>query len=244
MKKFFRFIKKFIIFVLVFGIFGSGWFYYNKYKTEKMKKLSEEERRRREEFEKEKRRREIEEKKRMFEEYVYEIEKYYKEKKDYKKTSELIDEALTIAKQYNFPVDKINQILHQMEIEIYLSKLKKLEKENEDIYKYLYVRSEIGKIPSWKEILPLKNKIINKTYENEYRVKLIIAKNAVNEGKEGSEPDYNYFLSKKIYLDAKELRLSKGIEKDKIEDEIEKGQNELYFASDNLYRNTIPTALY
>jgi hypothetical protein len=244
MKKLMRFVKRIIIAVLIFGILGAGWFYYNRYKTEKMKKIAEEEKRRQEEIEKEKQRKLIEEKRKMFDEYVSEIEKYFKEKKNYKKVKELIDEAVAIAKQYNFPVDKINQILHQIEIETYLSKLKKLEKENEDIYKYLYVRSEVSKIPSLKESLPLKNEIIKKTYENEYKVKLIIAKNAVNEGKEGSETDYNYFLSKKIYSDAKKLRMNKGIEKDKIEDEIEKGQNELYFASENLYKNTIPKSLY
>jgi hypothetical protein len=244
MKKLMRFVKRIIIAVLIFGILGGGWFYYNRYKTEKMKKIAEEEKRRQEEIEKEKQRKLIEEKRKMFDEYVSEIEKYYKEEKNYKKVKELIDEAVAIAKQYNFPVDKINQILHQIEIETYLSKLKKLEKENEDIYKYLYVRNEVSKIPSLKETLPLKNEIIKKTYENEYKVKLIIAKNAVNEGKEGSETDYNYFLSKKIYSDAKKLRMNKGIEKDKIEDEIEKGQNELYFASENLYKNTIPKSLY
>jgi hypothetical protein len=244
MKKLMRFVKRIIIAVLIFGILGGGWFYYNRYKTEKMKKIAEEEKRRQEEIEKEKQRKLIEEKRKMFDEYVSEIEKYYKEEKNYKKVKELIDEAVAIAKQYNFPVDKINQILHQIEIETYLSKLKKLEKENEDIYKYLYVRNEVSKIPSLKETLPLKNEIIKKTYENEYKVKLIIAKNTVNEGKEGSETDYNYFLSKKIYSDAKKLRMNKGIEKDKIEDEIEKGQNELYFASENLYKNTIPKSLY
>ena len=244
MKKLMKFIKRIIVPVLIFGILGGGWFYYNRYKTEKMKKIAEEEKRRQEEIEKEKLRKLIEKKRKMFDEYVSEIEKYFKEKKDYKKVKELAEEALKIAKQYNFPTDRIKAILHQIEVENFIAKLKKLEKENEDIYKYLYVRSEVSKIPSLKEILPLKNKIINKTYENEYKVKLIIAKNAVNEGKEGSETDYNYFLSKKIYSDAKKLRMNKGIEKDKIEDEIEKGQNELYFASENLYKNTIPQYLY
>ena len=244
MKKLLKFFKKLIIFILILCIFGGGWFYYNKYRIEKLKRIAEEEKRKQEELEKERQRKLIEEKKKIFEEYVQKIEKYYGEKKDYKKARELIEEALEIAKQYNFSVEKINQILYQMEVETYLSKLKKLEKENEDIYKYLYVRREVDKIPSLKEILPLKNRIINKTYENEYKVKLIIAKNAINEIKEDNLSDYNYFLSKKIYSDAKKLRRSKGFKKDKVEDEIEKKQNELYFTSENLYKNTIPTSLY
>ncbi len=239
-----RLIKKIFIFLIILAISGGGLFYYNKYKAEKLKRLAEEEKRRQEELEKEKQKKLLEEKRRQYEQFVSEIEKYFKEKKDYKKTKELIDEAQVVAKKYNFPIDRINEILRKMEINEYLTKLKKLERENEDIYKYFYVRSEIQKIPDFKEIRPLKEKIIEKTYENEYKVKLITAKNLIEEGKQKADPVNNYFLSKKLYLDCKNLRNKENIEKDRIEDEIENMQNDLYFSFEKLYKNTIPIALY
>lgn len=244
MKGLIKLIKKVIILLVIFGILGGGFFYYNKYKQEKERKLAEEERKRQEELEKEKQRKLIEEKKKLFESYISEIEKYFKEKNNYAKIKELSEEALAIAKKYNFPTDRIYKILNQIEIDNYLTKLKELEKENKDIYKFLYVRNELQKIPSLKEIVELKNKILNETYENEYKVKLIMAKKALDNLAEGDLPTYNYFLSRKLYSEAKDLRIIKNIKKDKIEEEIEKLQNELYFVSKHLYKNTIPTSLY
>lgn len=233
-----------LLFFIIFGIIGYGWFFYNKYKIEKLKRLAEEEKRRQEEIEKEKQKKLIEEKRKMFDEFVSEIEKYFEEERDYKKVIKLTKEALAIAKQYNFSVDRINKILQQMEVNKYISQLKKLEEENEDIYKYFYVRSEVQKIPSLKEIADLKNKIIKKTYENEYKVKLITAKNLLEEGKKSDEAFYNYFLSRKFYSECNNLRKRENINKDRLEEEIEELQNDLYFASEKLYRNTIPNALY
>ncbi len=244
MKKLLKLIKRLVIFVVILGIVGGGWFYYNKYKTEKLKRMAEEERRKQEELEKERQRKILEERKKIYEGYLTQIEKYLKEEKNYAKVKELISEAIAFAKQYNFPTDKINQILHQIEVNNLLEKLKKLEKENGDIYKYFYVRNEVQKIPSFNEIIDFKNKIINQTYENEYKVKLISSKRALDNLAEGEQPSYNYFLSRKLYSDAKDLRIDRNIKKDKLEDEIEKLQNELYFASKSLYKNTIPTSLY
>ncbi|MFN4226788.1 MAG: hypothetical protein ACK4F0_01420 [Candidatus Ratteibacteria bacterium] len=244
MKKLMKTIKKVLFLIIILGVCGGGWFYYNKYKTEKLRKLAEEEKRRQEELEKEKQRKLLEEKQREFENLISEIENYFK-KGDYTKVKEVSEKALTLAEQFNFPKDRINQILHQIEVNTYLAKLRKLEKENEDIYKYFYVRSELQKIPSIKEISNLKEKILKKTCENEYSVKLILAYNALEELKKGIEPSYNYFISRKLYSEAKKMRESKNfIKKQKLEDEIQNLQNELYFTSKSLYKNTIPTSLY
>ncbi|MCM8818335.1 MAG: hypothetical protein NC915_02505 [Candidatus Omnitrophica bacterium] len=244
MRKILKLIRKVMILLIILGIIGSGLFYYNKYRKEKERRLAEEEKKRQEEIEKEKKRKLIEEKKKLFEKYISEIEKYYKEEKNYKKVEELAKEAIAIAKQYNFPSDRIYKILHQIEVDRYLIKLEQLQKENQDIYKFFYVRSELQKIPSLKEIYELKNNIINQTYENEYKVKLISAKKALDNLAEGDQPTYNYFLSKKLYYEARNLRAIKNIKKDKMEEEIEKLQNELYFASKHLFKNTIPTSIY
>jgi uncharacterized membrane protein YheB (UPF0754 family) len=247
MKKLLKFIRKVGSVVLILFVFGGGWFYY-KYRKEKLNRLAEEEKRRQEEMEKERQKRLIEEKRKLFEEYVSKI-RNYKESKDYEKVRELAKEALAIAKQYNFSPDEINKILHQMEVEIYLSKLKKLE--NEDAYKYIYVRDQAEKIPSLKEISDLKNRVIKKTYEDEYEVKLFITKlelsvpkKIIDEGEKVDEVSYNYFLSKKLSTDLKKLRIDKNIKKNNIEIEIEKNRNDLYFSSENLYQNTIPSSLY
>ncbi|MCM8804256.1 MAG: hypothetical protein NC833_03260 [Candidatus Omnitrophica bacterium] len=236
-----KLIKKIIVFFIMFGIIGAGWLFYNKYRIEKLKRLAEEEKRRQEEIEKERQRKLIEEKRKFFDEFVSEIEVYFKERKDYEKVKKLIEEAIRIAKQYNFPVDRIEKILYQIKVDTYISQLKKLEKENEDIYKYFYVRSEVQKIPSLKEIMDLKNKIIKKTYENEYKVKLLIAKNLL---KENEDISYNYFLSRRFYSNSNKLRKREDIKKDKLEEEIEELQNDLYFVSENLYKNTIPSSIY
>lgn len=234
--------KIFLLLIILVGISGGGWFYYNKYKMEKLKRIAEEERKRQEELEKEKERKFLEEKKKEFEELLSQIEEYYK-KGNYKKVKELADKALNLAKQFNFTVDRINEILYKMNLNIYLSKLKKLEKENEDIYKYFYVRSEVLKIPSLSEINSLKNRIINKTYENEYKVKLITAEKSLDELKKGEEVFFNYELSKKMFSEAKNLRERKNIARDDLEDKIQTMQNDLYFASKILTKKTIPSSI-
>ncbi|MCM8786024.1 MAG: hypothetical protein NC899_07325 [Candidatus Omnitrophica bacterium] len=243
MKKLLKMIKKILILIVILGIFGGGWFYYNKYKTEKLKRLAEEEKKKQEEIEKEKARRFLEEKQKEFENLISEIEEYFKNG-NYAKVKELSEKAFTLAKQFNFSVDRINQILYQIEVNTYLGKLKKLEKENQDIYKYFYVRNELQKIPSIKEISNLKKKILDKTYENEYNVKLILAYNSLEELRKGIEPSYNYFISRKLSSEAKKIREMKNIKKEELEDKIYNLQNELYFTSKTLYKNTIPTSLY
>ncbi len=243
MKRILKIFKKFFILIIILGIFGGGWFYYNKYKEEKLRRLAEEEKKKQEELEKEKQRKFLEEKQKEFENLISEIEKYFKIG-DYTKVKELAEKASILAKQFNFSTDRINQILHQIEVNIYLAKLKKLEKENQDIYKYFYVRTQLQKIPSIKEISNLKNKILEKTYENEYNVKLILAYNSLEELRRGIEPSYNYFISRKFYSEAKKIREKRNIKKQEIEDKIHNLQNELYFTSKALYKNTIPTSLY
>lgn len=243
MKKFFKLIQKFLIFLLVVGIVGGGWLYYNKYKTEKLKRLAEEEKRKQEELEKERQRKLLEAKKKEFESLIEEMEKYFKEG-NYKKVKELSEKGFEIAKEFGFNADKINEILYKVEINSYLSKLKKLKQENNDIYKFFYVRQEVTKIPSLKEIANLKKEILDKTYENEYKVKLIWAKNILEKLKIEENGIYNYFLTRKILDDAKKIRLEKNIKKDKLENQIETLQNEVYFVIENLHQKTIPRSLY
>ncbi|MCM8772018.1 MAG: hypothetical protein NC922_02915 [Candidatus Omnitrophica bacterium] len=241
MKKFLKFIKKFLLLIFIIGIIGGGWFYYNKYKTEKLKKLAEEEKRKKEELEREKQRKLLEEKRKEFENLIVEMENFFK-KGDYTKVKELSEKGFLLGKEYNFSVDKIKEILYKIEVNTYLSKLRKLQKENEDIYKFFYVRKEVMKIPSLKEIASLKKEILDKTFENEYKVKLLWAKNTLE--KLEDEGIHNYFLSKKILDDAKKIRLARNIEKDKLEDQIEILQSEVYFALKQLHENTIPKSLY
>lgn len=235
-------IKKILILLLIIEIGAGGWLYYKKYTEEKQRRIAEEEKRKQEELEREKQRRLLEEKKKEFETLVKEIEELYK-KGNYAKVKELAEKAFSLAKQYNFNTDRIKEILHLIEVNVALSKLKKLEKENEDIFKYFYVRKHLAQIPSFKEIIPLKNKILKKTYENEYQVNLILAKKSIEEAKIAEDPKCNYLWSRKLYEEAKNIRKKFGFEKDLKEGEIEKLQNNLFFAL-KLHKDTIPISLY
>jgi len=239
-----KIIKKVIPFLIFIIIIISGLIYWQKYTEEKKRKLAEEEKRKMEEIEKEKQRQFLEKKKAEYFALIEEMKKYFQEG-NYSKVKELAEEALAIAKEFNFDTTEINKILHKIEVAKYLRKLKELEECNKNIYNYSYVRNEISKIPSWKELINLKEKIYKQTFQNEYLVLLELAEKSAINGKQGKEPSLNYFSSRDYLYKAVNLRknrnLKPSIEREK---EIAETQKETFFAYKELKENSIPSSLY
>ncbi len=244
LSKIVKVLKKLIIPLIIIIIFAGGFIYWQKYTEEKKRKLAEEEKRRQEEIQKEKERQLLEKKKKEYLALIEEMRKFFKEG-NYKKVKELAEKALSLAKEFNFDTGEINKILHQVKVAKYMKRLKELQQANENIFNYFYVRREIIKIPSWNDLIKLKKKIYNKTFENEYVAMLSMSEKYAKDGKEGKEPILNYFLSKDYLYQAKRLREMRNISPDlKREKEIADIEKDTFFAWKKFKENTIPSSLY
>jgi tetratricopeptide (TPR) repeat protein len=238
-KKLFRI----IILLVLLAIIGTGIHFYRQYMEERQKRIELEEQRRREEEERERQRKLLEQKRIEFDALVEEMKKYYAAG-DFEKAREIARKALALAKEYNFPTDEIYRILNLMDVADYTTRLNELRKMNEDIYKYQYVRIEVFKIPGWPELKTLKEKVLQKTYENEYLVMLALAKEYALTGKKGELVTHHYFISREYLKKAIVLRQERNISKVSEEDEVRELQKELFFSSRELMQETIPSGLY
>ncbi|HOL23048.1 MAG TPA: hypothetical protein PLQ41_09390, partial [bacterium] len=182
------------------------------------------------------------EKRKEFERLVAEMKRCYEEG-DFERARGLARKALELAKQYNFNTDEIYRILHLIEVAEYTKKLKELEGLNKDIYKYSYVREEVLKIPAMKELEPLRSKILNRTYVNEYYVNLILAKENSVKGMNAENPLYYYLISRDYFDKAIALRKKYLIAVSPEEDEVRQKQRELFFYSEKVREETIPSSL-
>ena len=244
LSKIVKVLKKLIIPLIIIVILVGGFIYWQKYTEEKKRKLAEEEKRRQEEIQKEKERQLLEEKKKEYLALIEEMKKFFKEG-NYKKVKELAEKALALAKEYNFDTGEINKILHQVEVAKYMKRLKELQQANKNIFNYFYVRKEVMKIPSWKELIKLKKKIYDKTFQNEYIVLLSMSEKYAKESKEGKDPILNYFSSKDYLYKAKRLREKRNITPDlKREKRIADIEKDTFFAWKKFKERTIPSSLY
>ena len=235
-------LKKIIIVIVCLAIIGAGVNFYLKYQQEKKRQAELAEKQRQEELEKERQRKLLEEKRKEFERLVAEMKRCY-EAGDFERAKELARKALELAKQYNFNTDEIYRILHLIEVAEYTGKLQELEKMNKDIYKYSYVREEVLKIPVMSELEPLRSNILHKTYVNEYSVNLILAKGNAVKGMDAENPLYYYLISRD-YLDrAIALRKKYHIAVSPEEEEVRNCQRELFFYSEKVREETIPSNL-
>ncbi len=234
---------KIILLLVLLGAIGAGVSYYRKYVEDQRRKLALEEQRRREEEEKERQRKLLEQKRREFDALVEEMKRYYAAG-NFKKAREVAAKALALAEEYNFPADEIYKYLRLMDVADYTSKLNKLKKMNEDIYKYLYVRNEALKIPGWNELKKLRGSVLSKTYDNEYLVTLILAKESAIAGKKGEMAAHNYFLSRDYLNKAITLRQERKIVRSPEEDMARKLQRDLFYSSKELRKETIPMGIY
>jgi len=237
-------LKKIIIPLVVIIILVGGFIYWQKYTEEKKRKLAEAEKRKQEEIQKEKERQLLEQKKKEYLALIEEMKKFFKEG-NYKKVKKLAEKAIALAKEYNFDTGEINKILHQVEVAKYIKKLKELQKANENIFNYFYVRKEVIKIPLWNDLIKLKKEIYNKTFQNEYLVLLSMSEKYAKEGKEGKNSILNYFSSKDYLYQAKQLREKRNITPDlKREKGIADIEKDTFFAWKKFKENTIPSSLY
>ncbi|HOV21770.1 MAG TPA: hypothetical protein PLW95_03715 [bacterium] len=239
-----KILKKIIALVIVVIILGAGFIYWQKYTEKQRIKLAEEEKRKQEEIEREKQRQFLEQKKQEYYSLIDEMRKYFRQG-DYKKVKEIAENSFALAKDFNFDTTEINKILHQIEVINYQRKLEQLDKDNKDIFNYSYVRNELLKIPSLEELTSLKNKIYQKTFQNEYLVLLELAEKHAIDGKQGKNSKINYFLSKDYLYKAQNLRKTKNLKQDiKREEKIAEIQKDVFFAFNQFKENTIPSSLY
>ena len=154
-----RFVAAVVALVLLLAM-GAGVNFYIKYKQEKAKQLAMEEQQRQEEEEKEKLRKLLEEKKAEFSRLIEEMKKYLQEG-NFSKVRELAEEALLLAKEYGFPTDEIESMLHEIDVRRHLARLNELKALSEDIFLYLYVRTEALKVPGWPELRGMRSAIIS-----------------------------------------------------------------------------------
>ncbi len=233
-----------IVLLLVFlGALGAGINFYRRYMEEQRRLIALEEQRRREEEEKERLRKLLEQKRREFDALVEEMKKHYYAG-DFPKAREAARKALALAAEYDFPTGEIYKYLRLMDVAEYTDKLNELKKINEDIYKHLYVRSEVLKIPDWDELKSLRVEILNKTYENEYLVTLILAKENAITGRKGELASHHYFISREYLEKAVKMRQERGIARSPQEDAVRELQRELFFSSKELMEKTTPPGLY
>ncbi|MCM8761812.1 MAG: hypothetical protein NC929_00635, partial [Candidatus Omnitrophica bacterium] len=173
---------------------------------------------------------------------VAEMKRYY-EAGNFEKAREIAYKALELAKQYGFNTDEIYKLLHLMKVAEYTRMLKGLEELNKDIYKYFYVREEVLKVPVIKGLEDLRDSILRKTYENEYSVNLILAKDNAIKGMKAENPLYYYLISRD-YLDrAVVIRKKYHIAVSPEEEGVRRHQRELFFYSEKVKEETIPSNL-
>ncbi len=234
---------KFIIILIIIGAVGPGLNYYRKYVQEKKRLAALEEQKRKEELEKERQRKILEERQKELITLIEEMKKYFASG-NLDRVRELGSRALALAQKYNFNTDEIYRILHDADAVTYRGKLKELQEMNRDVYKYLYVRDELIKIPEWQELKKTKTGIMNKTYENEYRVKLALAKSDAITGKKGEMSSFYYLASRQNFDNAIRLRQEHEIARSAEEDAVRELQRELFFSLKELTEKTIPPSLY
>ncbi|MBN1445624.1 MAG: hypothetical protein JW957_05910 [Candidatus Omnitrophica bacterium] len=237
-----KLVRMIVVLVLLAAV-GGGLYFYRQYVEEQRRLAAMEEQRRLEELEKERLRKLLEEKRREFDALVAAMKRYY-EAGDFPKAREAGYKALAIAKEYNFETDEIYRIFRLMDVAENLAKLEDLDRMNSDIYKYFYVRTETLKVPDWQELKERRNAVLRKTYQNEYLVKIALAKENALEGKKGSHVEF-YYLASRDHLDkAIRLRQEYKLTMSDEEDVIREMQKELFLGSKELTENTIPPRLY
>ena len=232
-----------VIILVMFLIIGAGLNFYIKYTREKQKQIALEQQKRLEEEEKERLRKLLEQKRQEFLALIEQMKKFFKEG-NFAKVRELANKAFLLAKEYDFPTDEITRILHEIDIRNYRARLKELQSLSQDIFHYLYVRTEAFKVPDWPQLHTLRSSIIKTTYENEYRVSLMIADEQAKEIKKGVLPKYNYMSSKAFLEKGIDLREKHHLKISDEESIIINTQNEFFFASKELRKDTIPPNLY
>jgi len=237
-----KLVRVIVVLVLLTAV-GGGLYFYRQYLEEQKRLAALEEQRRLEEQEKERLAKLLEEKRREFDALVAAMKKYY-EAGDFAKAREAGYKALEIAKEYNFETDEIYRIFRLMDVAENLAKLKNLDRMNWDIYRYLYVRTETLKIPDWTELKERREAILEKTYQNEYLVKLALSRENVLAAKKGSQVEF-YYLASRDHLDkAIQLRRKYNLAMSDQESVIRNMQKELFFGSKELTEITIPQRLY
>ncbi|MCX7706336.1 MAG: hypothetical protein N2115_08830 [bacterium] len=231
----------FIVFILIAGGSYIGYSRYIAYQKYLAEQKAKEEELRKQQLAEEQKRKEIEQAKKMFDELIGRM-KDALSKRDYNLLKELAEKARQLALKYNFSVDEIDRILRQMQIEIAMAMLGKLEKIT-DPYAHMYIRNELKKIPRYPEIAKRWDRLMKKTFQDEYTVLLDLAERTVIRVENGESPEMNYILSKGYLKKAKSIvNAGKAVQDTSRENQLLQKQSESYLSS--IGKSFQPGSLY
>lgn len=183
-----------IVLVLLAGGVYIGYTRYVAHQKYLAEQKAKEEELRKQQLAEEQKRKEIENARKMLAELIERM-KAALLRKDYNLLKELAGKAREIALKYNFSVEEIDRLLRQMELEIAMAMLGKLEKIK-DPYAHMYVRNQLRKIQRYPEIAERWNRLMRKTFQDEYMVLLDLAEQAAKKVEQGESPEINYVVSK------------------------------------------------
>jgi len=237
-------LKKLLVFLALILVAGNCYLFYHNYRTQLARRLAEEQRKLAEEEAKKQQQKLLAEKKNEFDQLLTEIKNLIKLGR-YQQAQKLMEKAFALARQYKFSEDQLQKLLQEIDIRRYSAILARLEKEAEDIFLYQYVRSCLRKIPRLPGLSLRWDKLMQKTYQNEYLVCLFLSEKTVRQGLLGQECSLNYSLSKTYLNQALQLSQRHRVipEKDK-EAQLMVLQKNLFFQENNLQNGAIPGTLY
>ncbi len=237
-------LKKLLVFLAVILVAGNCYLFYYNYRTQLTKRLAEEQRKLAEEEAKKQQQKLLAEKKNEFDQILTEIKNLIKVGR-YQQAQKLMEKAFALARQYKFPEDQLQKMLQEIDVHRYSDTLARLEKEAEDIFLYQYVRGCLRKIPRLPGLSLRWNRLMQKTYQNEYLVCLFLSEKTVRQGLLGQESSLNYSLSKTYLNQALQISEKHRVipEKDK-EAQLMILQKNLFFQDTSLQNIAIPGTLY
>jgi len=230
-----------IAFVLIAGGGYTGYSKYMAYQKHLAEQKAKEEELRKKQMEEEQKKKELEQAKQKFSELIA-LMRQELAKKNYARVRELADQARKLALAYNLPADEIDKILYEMNLAIASAKLSRLEKIH-DVYAHSYLRNQLKTIPRYPEIAARWDRLLRKTYQDEYTVLLELAALTSKKTVDGDTPDVNYKLSK-TYLKKAKLLVASGKAKPDVskENSLLESQSEGYMSS--IGRSFQPINLY
>lgn len=237
--------KKMLIFLIVIVFLGGGGYIgymkYMAYQKQLAQQKQKEEELRKQKLVEEQKRKALEQATKQLAELIAQMREALK-KGNYSLVRELAEKARKIALVYNLSVEEIDKILKEMNLAIAMAQLSKLEKID-DIYAYLYVRSQLKKIPKYPEIAARWERLWRKTFQNEYIVLLELSEITSKKASEGDSSEINYTLSKSYLKKAKSIAASGMVRSDiNRENAIGDVQSQAYIS--NIGRSFHPVSLY
>ncbi|HOJ40213.1 MAG TPA: hypothetical protein PKX93_07245 [bacterium] len=222
----------------------NGYLFYHNYRREQARRQAEEQKRLAEEEARKKQERILQEKKKEFEQLLAEMKKLI-QTGCYGSLHSLGEQALALARTYHFSEEEVKELLRQMDTRLYLSRLTKLEKLAQDIFQYQHIREQLRKIPRLPAIQTRWDKLLVRSYLNEYLACLELAEKTARQGLAGQDAQVNYSASKMYLGRARQLRKQKTLTPDEDRERTLMAlQSQLFFKEPQFQETSTPGRLY